>query len=180
MWLRPKKHFVTDKAKKEYNKYLLKGGVLFASNHESFKDSVYLQMAYFLRHHVVISAKDVLSNMKAKNFLKLLGTIEINRETPSTADFRAIVSDLKKGYVVNIFPEGKVGDGTTVGEIKEGVILMAKNAGVPILPCYMIKRSRVHFYIGEPIYFDDDLLDKEKRKEIAAEIKGFYEHCKKI
>lgn len=167
LWLRPKKHFINDEARRAYKKLAFSGGVLVASNHESFMDSVYLQVSLFLRHHIILSAKDVLDNMKAKKLIRLFGAMEINRENPSTKDFRSIVGALKRGYVVNIFPEGKVTDGEAFSEIKEGVILMASGSGVPILPCYFEKKCRLHLYYGEPIYFDKAGFDKEARKDAA-------------
>ncbi len=171
LWLRPSIHFVGENARTAYRDFRFKGGLLIASNHESFLDSVYNQMLLFMRHHLILSAKDVLETMSARKVLRLYGTVELSRDKPSATEFRSIVSDLKRGFVVNVFPEGTVTDGEGIQDLKDGVILMAGSAGVPILPCYVTYSRRLRFYVGEPLLIDKENFDKEKRKEASLALK---------
>ena len=58
-------------------------------------------------------------------------------DNKSAAWLRASTQAIEKGDSVLIFPEGMAVPGTEIRPFKPGFLLLAQNAGVPILPFYM-------------------------------------------
>ncbi len=99
--------------------------------------------------------------------------VRVHRTKPSPSTFRAADRLLGAGEAVGIFPEGGCVRGERSmllgGPAKAGACLMARRAGVPVLPVAMLgcqalqsptaflpwKRSPVFVGIGEPLFFDD-------------------------
>ena len=75
----------------------------------------------------------------------------------SMNSLRTIVSELKAGHVVSMFPEGHISEDENkrMGSFKSGMVLMAMQGKSPIIPIYI--KPKEHFYsrvvmaIGEPV-----------------------------
>ena len=157
LFFRPKKIYVSDKAKK-----LIKGGALIISNHISIHDPMYLMLGLWYRRHHFVAMKQLFDNSK---FTKWLFTyaflcIPIDRDNFSIMTFKEIVAHLQAGEAVTMFPEGHVNaeeKGTQT--FKSGMVVMALRSGCPIVPVYIKRRkhwySRLVFAIGEPINVKD-------------------------
>ena len=84
---------------------------------------------------------------------------------------RAIVSELKAGHVVSMFPEGHISEDENkqMGSFKSGMVLMAMQGKSPIIPIYI--KPKEHFYsrvvmaIGEPV---DVCSSLGKRPSLSA------------
>ena len=67
-----------------------------------------------------------------------LDAIPIDRESSTVAAMKGVINRLRDGAAVVIFPEGtRTADGK-LGELKGGFVLLAKRAGVPIVPVAIV------------------------------------------
>ena len=77
---------------------------------------------------------------------------------------KTAAAEIRDGKTIVVFPEGTRGDGTSLGAFKKGGFLIAKRAGVPIVPVgisgtasvlprgsWLPRASHVRVRIGEPI-----------------------------
>jgi 1-acyl-sn-glycerol-3-phosphate acyltransferase len=104
--------------------------------------------------------------MDRKVFGKLLhaaGCIRIDRNISDIDAIRTSVAKLKQGHLLAMFPQGGIKRNEEVNEIKTGAILIAMQAGVPIIPVYSKKQE--HWY--------------QRRKAVIGEPFFCHEHCKK-
>ncbi|WP_202619189.1 1-acyl-sn-glycerol-3-phosphate acyltransferase [Ornithinimicrobium cavernae] len=124
------------------------GGAIFASNHLSFSDSIFLplmvdrrmtfpaKMEYFTGHGV--------KGWLTKTFFKSMGQIPIDR-SGGNASMSALTSGLKvlnRGELFGIYPEGTRSPDGKLYKGKTGVARMALEAGVPVIPVAMINTDK--------------------------------------
>ena len=149
LWLRPKWIYENGRAKER-----LRGGVLLASNHQSHLDPVYLQFAVGYRRQRFVCMKEFFETPARRWIFGHFMCIPIDRENVSMKSVREVAGALRDGWVVSIFPEGRITAGNT-GVFKTGVILMAAQAECPIVPVYIRRPlrwwQRLKICIGEPI-----------------------------
>ncbi len=144
---RPRILFENEAARKP-----IRNAALLIGNHAGYFDPVYMQFAVWYRRHHFICTKEFFEGKKRfffKNFL----CIPIDRDNFGIDSFREIVSHLKQGELVSMFPEGKIENG--LKSFKSGMILMALQSGAPIVPMYIRSQKkwteRLTMAIGEPI-----------------------------
>lgn len=97
-------------------------------------------------------------------FLRCGFSIPIERA--STAWIHRSMQELERGDSILIFPEGMAVPGAEIRPFKPGFLLLARNAGVPVLPLYMegcynrpfLKRLRI--VVGTP-YVPDPPMEGE-------------------
>lgn len=167
VFFRPKRILINKNAKK-----FIKGGAMVCLNHHSPADIPYIQTVSPFRRNYIVAGEIAFVNKVASFFLKLLLAVPIDREAFSYVQFRNIVNLLKEGRLVNIFCEGHMNDDyTKIDEVKEGPILMALTAKVPLIPVYLKTREskleRLRIGYGEPIYLDKLGYGKHDLKEAA-------------
>lgn len=111
---------------------------VIACNHRSFLDPPlagilqYAPIAYFARSTLWNSAFP-------RFFLNLVYGIPVERENPTLSSIRGAVEHLRAGIPVLVFPEGTR---TTTGRLlplREGPVVFARRAKVPIVPVYLYK-----------------------------------------
>ena len=181
LWFRPKKIYEGGK------KVRVKGGVLTIANHVGFYDPVYLMYGVPYRRHHFVCTEDILSSPFRRWFLPKCLCIPIDRENMSMDSFRKIVDVLKQGEMVTMFPEGHIvkEEENASGSFKSGMVLMAVQAHVPILPVAISKRkhfwNRLQIVIGQPIDIEalygprpsfsqvDELSKKLYKKELELQ-----------
>ena len=123
-------------------------------NHDGFFDPIYLMFAIWYRRHRFICRKEFFDSW-AKLFFKGFLCIPIDKSSFGMNSFREITDSLKAGYLVSMFPEGQINSGDGIAAFKSGVVLMALQGKVPIIPVYIRGKkhfwNRVIFVIGEAI-----------------------------
>ncbi len=149
-----------------------KGGVILASNHLSFIDSVFLPLVIdrrvtFLAKSDYYTARGI-KGWAIKNFLKAAGMIPIDRSggKASEASLRTGLGVLHRGEMLGIYPEGTRSPDGKLYRGRTGVARMVLEAGVPVVPVAMIdtekvmpigqrlpKVRRIGIVIGEPLDF---------------------------
>lgn len=163
LWYRLKTYYENKNAKKK-----VKGGVLVCSNHISFQDPIIVSAKFWYRRLNMVATK-YLFDTKLKNFFfKNTLCIKIDKENISIDSYKEIVSRLKDNKAVLIFPEGHIvkNEDNSIDAFKSGVILMAMQANVPIVPVHIIKREkwwqRQKIVVGEPIVLPEGRMNLEE------------------
>ena len=154
LWFRPKKYFIREEDKK-----WIKGGALVISNHITLFDPMYLMLSIRSRRHHCICMDELFLKSKLKRwiFTKCFLCLPISRTNVSFGQIKDIISCLKAGNMVTMFPEGKINDNKEDGvqNFKSGMVMMAMRGNVPIIPVYIKRRkhfySRLEVAIGAPV-----------------------------
>lgn len=148
------------------------GGVILASNHLSFIDSVFLPLmierrVYFLAKSEYFSGKG-LKGWLTKHFMLATGQLPIDRSGGQASEASLItgLGVLDKGNVLGIYPEGTRSPDGKLYRGRTGVARMILESGVPVIPVAMIDTDkampigrkmprirRIGTVIGEPLDF---------------------------
>lgn len=148
--LRPKVIYKTKKPN-------TRGGLLISVNHVGMIDPIIVLAIFKWRNPHFLATDNLYRNKISATFFGLLYCIKTNRDNFSIAAFHTVVERLENGYAIVIFPEGQINRTEQGGVLpfKSGVSLMAYKSGAPVLPVYIVKRSkwyqRQRVVIGEPI-----------------------------
>jgi 1-acyl-sn-glycerol-3-phosphate acyltransferase len=163
-------------------------GLLIVSNHVSFLDPPFIGGAF--REPIFYFARKTLFDHPVANFLYTrVNAIPVNQEKPEISSLKLVISLLKDGEKVLIFPEGeRTLDGKMKTEGEPGVGMIVCKANVPVLPVRLfgpekalprgsrkLKRHPVTLAVGEPVALDDlvndeSLSSKERYQAIANRI----------
>jgi 1-acyl-sn-glycerol-3-phosphate acyltransferase len=148
------------------------GGVILASNHLSFIDSVFLPL--LIDRRITFLAKSDYFTSRGpkgwfiKNFLKGTGMLPIDRSggKASEASLNTGLRVLAAGDVLGIYPEGTRSPDGKMYRGRTGVARMVLEGHVPVVPIAMIDTEkvmpighklprvrRIGVIIGEPIDF---------------------------
>jgi 1-acyl-sn-glycerol-3-phosphate acyltransferase len=121
-----------------------RGGVILASNHRSFLDSIFIPLV--LRRRVTFVAKaEYFDDVKTAWFFRSCGQIPIRREGGSASE-RALVSAtevLRAGKVFAIYPEGTRTRDGLLHRGHTGIARLALRCNVPIVPIGLIGSDEV-------------------------------------
>jgi 1-acyl-sn-glycerol-3-phosphate acyltransferase len=120
------------------------GGAIFASNHLSFSDSIFLPLV--VKRRITFMAKadyftgEGLKGKATASFFRGVGQVPVDRSggSASVAALNTGVRILKSGELLGLYPEGTRSPDGKLYRGKTGVARMALEAGVPVLPTAMI------------------------------------------
>ncbi len=111
----------------------LQGGVLLVCNHQSFLDPVLATLALPRECHYM--ARDSLFHKpRFKRLIESLNAFPVKRGTADISAIKETLKRLKAGGLVTVFPEGTRTSDGSIQEMQPGVVLVARKAGVPIVP----------------------------------------------
>ena len=148
------------------------GGVILASNHLSFIDSVFLPL--LIDRQVSFLAKSDyytgtgVKGWITKTFMKSAGMLPIDRSggKASEASLQTGLGVLERGEVLGIYPEGTRSPDAKLYRGRTGAARMIHEGNVPVIPVAMIdtekvmpigkrlpKVRRIGMVIGEPLDF---------------------------
>lgn len=143
------------------------GPALIASNHASYFDPPFVGIAYDRPVHFVARQSLFAPGLPAA-ILRRCNAIPINRERADLATIRRIISVLREGHRVVIFPEGTRSRDGRIGKAEAGVGMIVAKAGVPVQPVRLFgsfealprgalfpRPTTVRLVIGEPLQPDD-------------------------
>ncbi|MDT0214840.1 lysophospholipid acyltransferase family protein [Rothia sp. ARF10] len=148
------------------------GGAIFASNHLSFSDSIFLPLVV-PRRMTFLAKADYFTGVGIKGrltaaFFKGVGQVPVDRSggKASEAALSSGLRILRRGELLGLYPEGTRSPDGRLYKGKTGVARMALEAGVPVIPVAMIdtdkaqptgkvipKVMRVGVRIGKPLDF---------------------------
>jgi 1-acyl-sn-glycerol-3-phosphate acyltransferase len=113
------------------------GGLLVVSSHQSHLDPLLLGLASDRRLSTL--ARSSLYHFKPfAAAITALDAVPIDRNASMVKTMKALISRLRAGRAVVIFPEGTRTSTGRLGEIKSGFALLAKKAAVPIVPVAIV------------------------------------------
>ena len=168
IWLRPRILYESPAARKH-----MKGGGLIVCNHISLLDPVYVMFAIWYRRIRFICLKEFFNGRFSSLIFRLGRCIPIDRENVSMDTLREVVSGLKGGDLITIFPEGHINEsGEAMERFKSGAVLMSTMGARPILPVYIDKPkrplSRLTAAIGEPMDPAGELGQRPTSEQLQA------------
>ncbi len=142
------------------------GAFLLCANHRSFIDPLYL--ATGCKRQLTFMAKDSLFEVPVLGrVIKALGAFPIKRGKGDAAAVMATLKILKRGGATLIFPEGtRIKDNRRI-QVNSGIVRLAIQSDVPIVPAFVTKNSVCY---GEPVYYNghiDDVHDPDKMQALA-------------
>lgn len=150
---------------------MVKGGAMVISNHYNVLDYVANVFLFpFRKLHVVYAET---SNKWAILGMNFFGGIPVNRDSYHMPFLRTCVRLLKKGRLIQIYPEAHISRDGTMLPFKPSYIYMALQAGVPILPVIIDGNygplKRAHVIVGKMINPADYCAGpRPTREEIMA------------
>ena len=156
-----------------------RGGVILASNHQSYLDVLLLGAACPRKIRYV--ARDTLWKNPAMAWLITdWGAIPIERDRPGKDRLLGLIEVAGSGQVLALFPEGGRTRSGEVGEMRGGVGFIARRAGVPVVPVAIRgawkawpagssfpRRGRVRISFGRAVMYDESWEDRD----VAADIR---------
>ena len=125
------------------------GAFLLCSNHRSYKDPI-LIAAGCKRDLTFMSKEELFKKPVLGWLIKKLGAFPIKRGKGDAAAVMATLKIMKKGQPTLIFPEGTRMKKGERKEINSGIIRLAMQANVPIVPAYVTGNSVTY---GTPISY---------------------------
>lgn len=133
------------------------GGTIYASNHRSYHDPVFITMRVPKKFNYM-AKEELFKNKIFGSFITMLGAFPIQRGTGDMAALDKAIDKVKNGENLVIFPEGTRSYDGKVGKGKTGVALVAAKAGVDVIPvgiCFegpkLKFRQKVTVKFGKPI-----------------------------
>ena len=172
IWFRPKVLYPTKEARRK-----IRGGAVLISNHIAFTDPIALMLAVWYRRHHFICLKSFFEGKSAWFFRHFL-CIPIDRENFRPDSLHEIERELNAGSLVSMFPEGHIVEDAGLKTFKSGMVLMAYRTGVPIVPAYILPRTRsgrLKLAVGEPVDVRALCGEKLSLKRIEAASRQLYQ-----
>ena len=133
---------------------------VIASNHSSNSDPLMAVLAAGYRNPLRIMAKEELFHIPILGWLLVkLGMFGVNRGQSDITAVKRALKVLKEDCRLLVFPEGtRVTSEAAGSDAKNGAIMFAARAGVPVVPMYIQRKKRWFRFnrviIGEPYYPD--------------------------
>lgn len=113
------------------------GGALIVANHQSFLDPVLATLALDRECHFM--ARDTLfRNPLFRRLIESLNAFPVKRGTADISAIKETLRRLRQKQVVVTFPEGTRTRDGTIGPMLSGVVVVARKAGVPIVPAVIL------------------------------------------
>ena len=151
------------------------GGAIFVSTHCAFFDPPAMACAT-PRILDFLARKTLFDNPIFGKAIRNLNAIPVDQENPDMAGLKTIISRLRKGRVVVLYPEGSR---TWDGELQPGqpgIGLVIEKAGVPVIPSRFFGMHEawprgesprlftpVTLVVGKPFVPHSDKSDKRER-----------------
>ncbi len=150
------------------------GGVIFASNHRSYHDPVFITMRV-PKKFCYMAKEELFRNKIFGKFITMLGAFPITRGTGDMAALDNAIDKVKNGQNLVIFPEGTRSYDGKVGKGKTGVALVAAKAGVDVIPvgiCFegpkLTFRKKVTIKFGKPISAEKLHIEGTSSKDLRV------------
>jgi 1-acyl-sn-glycerol-3-phosphate acyltransferase len=168
------------------------GGGMLLSTHQSGLDPILVGLACN-RNLNFLARSTLFKNPAFSFFLKIVDSIEIDRERGGLSGLREMLSRLRSGKVVLLFPEGTRTQDGSIGVVKPGFFPIAKRSDVPLIPVAIVgafecmpKGSKWIFpkpiavVFGKPIPPEDyrNWTEEQAVRAIAASLGDLYQRGK--
>lgn len=127
------------------------GGAVMAINHVGYLDFTFAGLAAQPAGRLVrfMAKKEVFDHKVSGPLMRGMKHIPVDRHGVPADSYAAAVDALRDGEIVGVFPEATISLSYELKEFKTGAVRMARDAGVPLLPCVIWGSQRV-FTKGRP------------------------------
>jgi 1-acyl-sn-glycerol-3-phosphate acyltransferase len=183
-----------------WHESLPKGPVLFAANHPSTTDPIYIHLISRQPLSVMIHSK-VFSIPVLGAYMRKMRQIEVTRDQGQSERVLTLAAQtLASGRSVVIFPEGEISPSNGFAAPRSGVGRLALQSGAPVIPVGIHLREEnckrvpttlegepdvITWYlcgpyavtIGKPLHFQGDTNDRPLVKTIAENV---MEHIRRL
>jgi 1-acyl-sn-glycerol-3-phosphate acyltransferase len=161
---------------------------IYVCNHVSLFDTLFLGGLFFRSRRfpfLVLGDRPTWKKNLARRVLAARVGFLIDRGTPGRRTMKLLREFGKAAPIANlvVFPEGTRGDGSVVGPVQPGITVIARAAGVPLIPIYLdgvanltSKHSRFRPFRGlrsVSIYIGEEFTPgTESREEFCEEVRA--------
>jgi 1-acyl-sn-glycerol-3-phosphate acyltransferase len=111
----------------------LSGGVILASNHQSFFDPIMATLPV-PREACYLGRDSLFSHPVLAAVIRMYNCIPVKRASADVRALKSVMNKLDEGYMVTLFPEGTRTPDGRVHDCQPGVVLIARRTGAPIVP----------------------------------------------
>ncbi len=127
------------------------GGAVMAINHVGYLDFTFAGLATQPAGRLVrfMAKKEVFDHKISGPLMRGMKHIPVDRHGVPAESYAAAVAALRSGEIVGVFPEATISLSYELKDFKTGAVRMAREAGVPLLPCVIWGSQRV-FTKGRP------------------------------
>ena len=156
----------------------MKRPFLICPNHQSFLDPFVLCSTYsfdFFKNTFHVGASEFFKSRFMGWVGQMLQVVPVNPDTQLMKAMKASAIGLKKGRILNIYPEGERAYDGELHQFKKGAAILATELDLPILPVAMdglhkvwgrrsmqIRPGKVKVKIGTPFYATDVVSGKDE------------------
>ncbi len=156
-------------------KILKNGGFVASANHISNFDPVFFG-CFIPRKLNFLAKRELFENKFLGWLIGGLGAIPITRGGSDIGTLKTVISVLKGGGIMTVFPEG-TRRLTDIEKVKPGAVLFAIKSKVPVQPAVIIGKYRlfggIRLVFGDPIYYDayyDKKLSEDELHRLSVEL----------
>lgn len=157
-------------------------GAVLIANHRSSVDPCFVQLPAQRPVHWMV-ANDFVSHPLIGRYLKFVEAIPTRRSGIDVTSTKTAIRLARNGGVIGMFPEGRINRTEDfMLDVRPGAAMIALNAGVPLIPCYiegspydgtpagaLLMPARVKLKLGKPIYLDS-YAGRENDRDAQAEV----------
>lgn len=153
----------------------IKGGALIVSNHYLFMDFPMTMFHWFGRRvHCVMLEYVFGFSWFLKLSAEIIGGISADRDSKGMSFMDRSVKLIKKGRLVQIYPEAKNTPDGKIHDFKPSYVLIALRADAPIIPFILDGNygffKRAHAIVGKPIMLSDYCQSADPTREEIEEL----------
>lgn len=158
---------------KRYTKKLKKEAYILGCNHQTFNDAIILK-ARINRKMKIMSKDSLFKNKFIGGFLKQLGAFPVKRGGNDIQAIKQTLGYLKAGKQLLMFPEGTRIKSEDLGEMKNGLVMIALKTDCYVIPSIFRKVTKPFVFnkllIGKPFKFSEyeEFKDVKITKEILS------------
>jgi 1-acyl-sn-glycerol-3-phosphate acyltransferase len=163
------------------------GGVLIASNHQSYLDPVVLA-AFLERPLNFVGKSELFSNPIGAWFMRRLNAFPLHQGKGDVGALKETIHRLRDGNVLNIFPEGERTPDGQIHTFQKGVALIVRRTHVPVIPAAIVgayeawpihrrmwKMAPIRVRFGAPMNLDGLHTDEEITAAIEREVRRIFQ-----
>lgn len=163
---RPTYHFEAESPQRRR----LTAPTIVISNHANVYDPPLICAAFPRDRLHMVACETLYEKPLMAWLLDRLGCVKIDRELLDMEAFHAIVTIIRRGESVGIFPEGAMFEFGEPRDFKEGFVISAMITGANVLPVFIDKgpgllMGRQHIWIGAPMHIEVDMTSEGIKRE---------------
>ena len=160
-----------------------KGGALIITNHFNFLDYLMSMFVVLPRKLNVVAGEDPFKSRLLTFGMRFFGAIKADRTTKNMRFMDVAADVIRRGQLVQIFPEGRNTPDGKIHEFKKSYIVIAHRANCPISPIVtdgaygFHKRARI--IVGKEIHLSDYITSTGRtptREELNTANEAIHRH----